>query len=109
MTKTQTGFYMISGGVIQETQEEEDSAYIYPQYRNKIYNVKNQKSKKQNKRNNISTEEIQEEDLEGIWQSTGQLPFLMVASHKSTEHKQSKVSANTPNIIITNSTFNYRH
>ena len=55
VTKTQTGFYMISGGVIQERNEEEDSSYIYPQHRNKIYNIKNQKSKKQNKRNNIST------------------------------------------------------
>ena len=72
--------------------------------------MKSPKSKKQHRRNNnISTEEIQEEDPEGVWQSTGQLPFLMMASHKSTENKQNKVGANPQNIIITNSTFNYRH
>lgn len=42
--------------------------------------------------------------------SAGQLPFLAMASHKSSENRHQKTNYNAvPNIIITNSTFNYRH
>jgi hypothetical protein len=42
---------------------------------------------------------------EEIWQSTGQLPLIMLASHQP---KNEKHRAPPTNILITNSTFNYR-
>ena len=51
-------------------------------------------------------------DEEAIWQSTSQLPVLMMASHKSSENKSHNkyvTPVNPPSIIITNNTYNYRH
>lgn len=51
-----------------------------------------------------------EEEGEGVEHGAGQLPFLAMASHKSNENKHHKSNYNAiPNIVITNSTFNYRH
>jgi hypothetical protein len=42
-----------------------------------------------------------------MWQSTGQLPLIMVGSQQQKGDKSIKTHGAT-NIIITNSTFNYR-
>ena len=57
-----------------------------------------------------NTEEIAEEE-ESVWQSTSQLPILMLASQKSNDHRSHKIHGHNqaPNIIITNRTFNYWH
>lgn len=129
-TKTQTGFYVAGGGVIVEKfEEEQDSGYFKQpssqQNRNQIYNVKSPKSRKNYRKSNLNTEEIIEEDNEGASQSSSQLPLLVMATQKSGEHRnvypihqiphqmhnvpQKPYHSNVPNILITNSTFNYRH
>lgn len=52
-------------------------------------------------------EEIAEEDE--FWQSSTQLPHLMAGSQNQKMDKSSKLHQGAPaNIIITNSTFNYK-
>lgn len=115
---------MGGGGIIYEKDEEQDSGNNTNYNRNKIYNVNSPKSKNQqrNKKLPTNTEEIQEEDE--VWQSTGQLPLLMMGSQQSSQNNpnaknegivKQKATASIPhnsnlgtNIIITNNTFNYK-
>lgn len=75
--------------------------------RNKIYNAEQPKSRNNQRTRNgpTNTQEITEEDE--IWQSTGQLPLIMVGSQQNQQSRGQKQRAPT-NILITNSTFNYR-
>jgi hypothetical protein len=105
ITKTQTGFYILTGGgVIQERDEEHGSPSTH-YTKNKIYNAKSPKSRANQRTRNLptNTEEIIEEDE--VWQSTGQLPLIMVGSQ---QQKGEKPKGHQANIIITNSTFNYK-
>jgi hypothetical protein len=68
----------------------------------KIHNEQHPKSRNNQRTRNAPTEEIVEE--EEAWQSTGQLPFIMVGSQQSRGDKHRAPT----NIVITNSTFNYR-
>ena len=65
MTKTQTGFYILTGGgVIQEKEEEHLNPSTHYS-KNKIYNTKNSPKSRNHQRNKnmpINTEEIAEED-----------------------------------------------
>jgi serine/threonine protein kinase len=106
VTKTQTGFYIMANGAIAEREDEHDTMNSSTHYnRNRIYNVEQSKSRNHQRTKNgpTNTEEIIEE--EEIWQSTGQLPLIMLGSQQSRGDKQ---RAPPTNILITNSTFNYR-
>lgn len=107
ITKTQAGFYINGGGAIQEREEESSNPHATHYSRNKIYNVEQPKSRNHQRTKNMptNTEEIAEEDE--MWQSTGQLPLIMVGSQQHKGEKLPKGHGAT-NIIITNSTFNYR-
>lgn len=52
-----------------------------------------------------NTQEIIEEDE--VWQSTSQLPLIMIGSQQQKNQKP-QGNGNPTSIIITNSTFNYK-
>ena len=61
LTKTQTGFYIAGGGIIQEKVEEEQDSHFHKQSssnqnRNKIYNVRSPKSRNNYRKSNLNTE-----------------------------------------------------
>ncbi len=108
ITKTQTGFYILAKGAIVQREEEHETMNSSTHYnRNKIYNAEQPKSRNNQRTRNAptNTEEIAEEDE--IWQSTGQLPLIMIGSQQNQQSRVEKQRAPT-NILITNSTFNYR-
>lgn len=96
---------MGGAGVIYEKEEEQDSVTNLHHSRNKIYNVKSPRSKHQQRSKNMpmNTEGIAEEEA---WQSNAQLPMLVIDSQQRDKNKT--VIPQPMNIIITNSTFNYK-
>jgi hypothetical protein len=83
VTKTQTGFYILTGGgVIEEKEEEYNSINSNTHSRNKIYNSKSPKAKQIQRNRHMLThaEEIAEEDE--FWQSSSQLPLILVGSQQ---------------------------